>query len=94
MPTNAKPSKLAIVEKFEADLRAARLKLAQAKQAFHDESKRNQSRRERETGKIVLRLIGEGKLDASSVAIIAEQIREHCCSPKAVAAFRGSVFED
>jgi hypothetical protein len=94
MPSNAKPSKLAAVEKFEADLRAARLKLAQAKQAFHDESMRNQGRRERETGKILLRLISEGKIDASTIAIIAEQIREHCRSPKAVAAFRGSVFEE
>jgi hypothetical protein len=75
---------------FEERLRLARLRLAQAKKDYHEQSMRERARRERDVGKIVLRLIDEGELDTSVVALIREEIREACRSPAQVAAFRGT----
>jgi hypothetical protein len=73
-------------------LKAARLKLAQAKREYHDLSVRDRGIRERYTGATVLRMIDEGKLDASTIALIGDEVRASFCSPKQVAAFRGSIF--
>ncbi len=81
------------IEDYENDLKVARLKLAQAKKRQLDQSVRNRGRRERDTGRTVLRMIEEGKLDSATIALIADEVRAYCRSPTQVAAFRGSVFE-
>jgi hypothetical protein len=89
----AKFPKRKTVADYEQMVKEARSKLALAKREFRDQSARERGRRERDTGKVVLRMIEEGKLDARTVALIRNEVRTSCRSPAQVAAFRDSVFD-
>ena len=78
---------------YQQELMLARLKLAQAKKRLQLESVRDTGRRERATGKVVLLMIAEGKLDGRTVALIRDEVRASCRSPMLVAAFRGSILD-
>jgi phosphoenolpyruvate-protein kinase (PTS system EI component) len=77
---------------FEERLKRARLRLAQAKKELHQQSIRERSRRERDIGKIVWRLIEDGKLEQSVIALLRDEVRAACRSPEQVSAFRGTLL--
>jgi phosphoenolpyruvate-protein kinase (PTS system EI component) len=85
-----KSSNKETITHFEERLKRARLRLARAKKELHVQSMRERSRRERDVGKIVLRLIDDDKLDGPVVALIRDEVRAICRSPAQVSAFRGT----
>jgi hypothetical protein len=87
------PNKAAITH-FEERLKQARHRLARAKKELQLQSMRERSRRERDVGKIVLRLIENGKLDPRVVAHLRDEVRAACRSPAQIAAFRDTPFGD
>ena len=89
-----KSSNKALITHYEERLKRARLRLAQAKKELQQQSMRECSRRERDVGKIVLRLIDEAKLDPLVVALLRDEVRAACRSPAQVAAFRGTPLGD
>ena len=68
-----KSSNKETITHFEERLKRARLRLARAKKELHVQSMRERSRRERDVGKIVLRLIDDDKLDGPVVALIRDE---------------------
>jgi hypothetical protein len=75
-------SKQKTVEDCKRRLETARLKLAQAKKDFRDQSIRERGRREREIGKAVLHMIEAGKLDAPTIALILDEVRATSASAR------------
>jgi len=89
----ARLSKQKLVADYEERVKRARLELAQAKKRLQLQSARDCSTRERATGKIVLVMIEQGRLDGGTLALIRDEVRASCRSPALVAAFRDSVLE-
>ncbi len=91
LPAQSKKDEIAHWEKC---LQRARIRLAQAKKEQHEQSVRHQAKRERELGRIVWRLIGEGVIDASMIERLRDEVQATCCRPAQVAAFRGTPLGD
>jgi chorismate mutase len=89
-----KSSNKETITHLEERLKRARLRLAQAKKGLQQQSMRERSRRERDVGKIVVRLAEQGELDPSVVALLRDEVRATCRSPAQVAAFRDTPFGD
>jgi hypothetical protein len=89
----ARLSKQRSLSDYEQRVKRARLELVQAKKRLQLQSARDCSRRERATGKIVLVMIEQGRLDSRTLALIRDEVRASCRSPALVAAFRGSVLD-
>jgi hypothetical protein len=84
----------ASITHFEERLKQARNQLARAKKELQLQSMRERSRRERDVGKIVLRLIENCEMDPQVVARLRDEVRSACRSPAQVAAFRDTPFGD
>jgi hypothetical protein len=80
-------SKDKTVADYQRKLVIARQQVAQAKKRFLVQSARNAATRERVTGKVVLRMMEEGRFDAATGALIREETRASC-SAREQAAFR------
>jgi hypothetical protein len=82
-----KLSKDKTVADYQRKLMIARQQVAQAKKRFLVQSAREAATRERATGKVVLRMIEERRLNTATAALIREEIRA-TCSVREQAAFR------
>jgi hypothetical protein len=80
------------VSRSEQKVAALRLALVRAKRSYHEASVRERSIREGAVGRAVWRLIEQGRLEPSVMALIRDEVRLFL-SPGRTAAFIGTEFE-